>query len=89
MPIWAVSDVVWQALIAGAVTVTLAYMQMRAARKVEEVKRTLAETTALHGEKLDEYHREVNGMKAQLVDEVRKASFAQGAKSEKDKLGAG
>lgn len=32
---------------------------------------------------------ETNGMKAQLVEEVRKASFAKGVKSETDKVGEG
>jgi hypothetical protein len=37
--------------------------------------------------KVEEVHLATNGMKADLVEEVRKASFAQGVKSETNKHG--
>lgn len=55
--LFAVSDVVWQALIGAAVTLVLARMAQRAARKVEEVKTTLSETTKETDKKLDSIAR--------------------------------
>lgn len=49
-----VSDVVWQALIAGIVTCVLAGIQVYAARKVEQVRVDLKTSTADTTEKLDE-----------------------------------
>lgn len=43
----------------------------RANRKLDDADR-----------KLDELHRTTNGMKTELVDEVRKASFAAGVKAQ-------
>lgn len=52
------SDIVWQALIAAAVTIILAYLQMytarRAAVKVEEVKEVLASAESATAAKLTE-----------------------------------
>ena len=41
--------------------------------------------TKRNGEHIKRVEHATNGMKAELVDEVRKASFAAGEKSEKDK----
>jgi len=38
-----------------------------------------------NGEHIKKVEHATNGMKAELVDEVRKASFAAGEKSQKDK----
>lgn len=62
-----VSDVVWQALIAGIVTCVITYFQYRNSNKVEDVRTTLEKTTTVTDEKLDdiaevgtETHRIVN-----------------------------
>lgn len=47
------SDVVWQALIAGVVTLILAWMQHRASQKVEQVRETLEKNTIRQDDKLD------------------------------------
>lgn len=100
---FAVSDVVWQALIAGAVTVVLAYMNQRTKNAVvktaadatverKEVKNTLAAVevkqdrhAASQEAKMSDLVNHTNGIKDELVAEVRKASFAEGEKSQKDK----
>ena len=38
-----------------------------------------------NGRRIEEVHLATNGMKKELVDEVRSASFARGVKSETDK----
>lgn len=52
-----ISDVVWQALIAGVVTCVLAWMSNRnrtsALKTADEVKQTLVETNLVKNEKLD------------------------------------
>ncbi len=65
---------------------------IEAANDVAEVKTTLQSSTAEHGEKLsgiaqqvEIVRKESNGMKDELVREVRQASFAAGVKSETDK----
>ncbi len=75
--IFAVSDVVWQALIGAVVTIVLAWMAQRtrntvketaatAAVKVEEVKTTLEVKTAEQNQKLEKV--------AEKVEEVHKAT---------------
>lgn len=90
--IFAVSDVVWQALIAGIVTIYLEWSRRRTAMKVADVERTLADTSGIIANKIDTLderveviHKATNGMKKELVDEVRKASYAKGVKSEVDR----
>lgn len=67
-----------------------------AADKVDEVKVDLLEANKAADKKMEsefsavktaveEVHKATNGMKHELVEEVRKASFAAGEKSEKDK----
>ena len=75
MPIiFAVSDVVWQALIGAVVTVVLAYMQMRTRNAVKDsstaagetaanVKSALAGHTMLIDEKLNDIHTLVNSQR--------------------------
>jgi hypothetical protein len=73
-----VSDVVWQALIAGVVAVVLAYMQMktrqtvqstadRAATKAEEARTTLDNTNQRTDKKLDSIHTLVNSAMARQM----------------------
>lgn len=38
-----------------------------------------------NSQRIEQIHQATNGMKTELVNEVRKASFAAGAKSETDK----
>lgn len=64
----------------------------KSATKVQSVATTLYEVTAAQkaqikgvSEQVQEVHDLANGMKAELVEEVRKASYAAGAKSETDK----
>lgn len=60
LALWGISDVVWQALIAAAVTIILAWMQQRAANRVSEVKTTLQQSNTRQEGKLDDIHRLVN-----------------------------
>lgn len=79
----------------GIMAYLLARLNKKADTAVVEVlavKETLATTTAeqskvaaVQSEKLNHVIQLTNGMKSELVDEVRKASFAQGEKSEKEK----
>jgi len=73
-----VGDVVWQALIAGVVTIILAWMQQRtravvqatakaAAAEVSEVKETLAETTKNQDGKLTAIHTLVNSNRGETL----------------------
>lgn len=66
-----VSDVVWQALIAAVVTISIGWMNHRtnvnvqeigdaAAKRVEEVKTTLDKSTTSSEKKLDDIHEIVN-----------------------------
>lgn len=90
------SDTVWLAWIAIVALVVKQVLEWISAwiiaKRVAEVKDKLVETTTAQDEKLvaisvqvEEVHRATNGMKTELVEEVRKASFAQGVKSEVDK----
>lgn len=94
-----VPDVIWQALIAGVFGLAMVWLQNRQAINVEQVKIDLlkanAEVLRLNKESdkklndisgaVEEVHKATNGMKHELVEEVRKASFAAGKKSEADK----
>src|SRR5687767_3044290 len=80
-----VEEVAQKAEVAAGKVEEVAVQAKVVVSKVEEVKITLDTTTVQHGKKLDDYHREVNSMKDQLVEEVRKSSFALGEKSEKEK----
>jgi hypothetical protein len=82
--ILAVSDVVWQAVIAAVVTCVLAYMNQRtksavattakdAAAKVDEVKTTLETTTTNTDGKLNTIHTLVNGA---MTDQMRLLAVA-------------
>ncbi len=62
--------------------------------EAKEVKTTLEQTNAKQREQhqtvvagVEEIKKATNGMKHELVEEVRKASFARGEKSEKDRQG--
>lgn len=64
----------------------------KAATKAHTVSIAMTEVAAAQqrqirgvSEQVEEVHKATNGMKAQLVDEVRKASFAAGEKSEQNK----
>ncbi len=92
MPILAVSDVVWNALIAGAVTIILAWMQNRTKKAVVETGTNADVKADVREQKLDDVakkievvHKTTNSMKDELVQEVRQAGFAAGVKSETDK----
>lgn len=54
------SDIFWQALIAGVVTLVLAWMNTRNGQKTEEVKKTLESATTSTDSKLGEIHTLVN-----------------------------
>lgn len=89
------SDGVWIALIGMVQVVILAWIAMKqtqAATKVAVVATTLETNTAIVDTKLNTLadrveviHKATNGMKEELVKEVRDASFAKGVKSETDK----
>jgi hypothetical protein len=89
--ILAVSDSVWLALV-GVLMLTVkeyfdAQRANRVAVKVAEVavKADIAATKVDRvSEQVEQVHIATNSMKDQLVSEVRKASFAEGVKSEKD-----
>ncbi len=89
--LFAVSDVVWQALIAAAMTIIMAYMSQRtkdavaktadaAAGKAEEVKTTLAAATAQQDGKLDRIHTLVNsnmGVQLRMTAELARWKAVQ------------
>ena len=68
---------VWQALIAGVVTIILAWMQQRTKGAVDKS----AAIGQQNADKIEIIHRATNSMKDELVREVRAAAFAQGEKS--------
>ncbi len=82
--LFAMSDLVWQAIIAGLVTVILAWMQQRAANKAEEVRLHLVQTTAavqrtadVAADKLNQIaevgqstHQIVNSQRSEMVDQI-------------------
>lgn len=85
-----ISDIVWQALIAGAVTVTVVKMQLRAAKEVREVKDTLATTTVQTNQKLDkvaekveEVHVATNSLTDRLVASTAAEALARGGIEER------
>ena len=91
MPVFALSDVVWQALIAAAATVILGWMSQRtknavvdtgtaAAGNAEEVKTTLAAVTAQQDGKLDRIHTLVNsnmGVQLRMTAELARWKAVQ------------
>ncbi len=90
------SDAVWLAIIGLIALVIKEYFdRLRskdAAEKVAKVAEDLEKNEAKHSDlivgvskQVEEVHRATNGMKKELVEEVRQASFAQGVKSEQDK----
>ena len=78
---FAVSDVVWQALIGALATITLAWLQIKAAREVKAVKEDLAKTSTVTDVKLDKVIEHTNGM----VKKLEEIAFDKGVKSETDK----
>lgn len=76
--LFAVSDTVWLAFIG---VLTLAVKEYFDWRRSQEANR---QRVAL-SDKVEVIHAATNGMKDQLVAEVKKASFAAGEKSEADK----
>ncbi len=99
MMLFAVSDVVWQAVIAAGLAIVLAWMSQRAAKAaaeaalaVEKVRGELAKSTVSTNTKLDAVaekvevvHKATNSMKEELVKVTDKEAFARGVKSETDK----
>lgn len=79
------SDVFWHGFFVFWATVVVAWMQRRTQVAVTGVKAT----TEKLADSIEQVHIATNGMKDQLVKEVRKASFAAGVKSEKDHPGEG
>jgi hypothetical protein len=86
------SDVVWQAIIAGVVTIILAWLQNRtknavvktgedAAKKTLELDTAKLEKLDTIEKKVDDVHKTTNGMNTALQD----AAFARGVKSEVDR----
>lgn len=53
MLLFALSDIVWQAIIGGIITIVLAWMSHRTANKVRDVETTIKTTTSENTEKLD------------------------------------
>jgi len=76
------SDIVIVALITGAYTLTATVINVTA---IVVSRWMSSKENAATVAKVDEIHRATNGMKAELVEEVRAASFARGVKSETDK----
>ncbi len=83
---------IWLTLIGAGVTVYLEWSRRRAELAILRVKQELEVSNADKLKRLHELKTEVegvkqatNGMKAELVEEVRKASYAQGVKHEADK----
>lgn len=75
------SDIFWQTLIGGGVTIVLAYMQLRtkqaiertasaAAHETRQVRNTLAETTSVTAGKLDAIHVLVNKRYGAALDRI-------------------
>ncbi len=80
------SDIFWQALIGGGVTIVLAYMQLRTKQTIErtgkaashearQVRDTLAETTSATTGKLDAIHVLVNKRYGAALDRIYKLAL--------------
>lgn len=75
----AVSDVVWQAIIAGIVTVVLAYMQQRTQAAVKKVSDEAASAAVVAAEKTDEVKlalQESTGTTEAMLDGLVKVADA-------------
>ncbi len=77
----AVTDVVWQAIIAGVVTLILAWMQTRTQKTVKEAAEASASRGAAAAQKVDEVSRDLHDSAA----EVRQTQ-AEAALATRDKL---
>jgi len=90
------------ALLAPGILAWIAWQQRKAQQAVARVKtdlaaadlksdahrNALAAALGAVAAQVEEVHAATNGMKAELVEEVRKASYAKGVKEEKDRGGA-
>lgn len=63
----------------------LGYYTQKLNVKVNDVATKVTEGEVALSKQIEVIHKATNGMKDELVAEVRKASFAQGVKSETDK----
>lgn len=93
MTIFAISDVVWQAIIAAILAIILLWMNQRNARKVAEVKTTLETTTDVTVQKLDivgdnvlKIEKATNSMKDALVKAAGEAGELKGMQDERARV---
>lgn len=93
---FAISDVVWQAIIAAILAIILLWMNQRNARKVAEVKTTLETTTDVTVQKLDivgdnvlKIEKATNSMKDALVKAAGEAGELKGIQSEQARVADG